>query len=162
MPEWFPKCTNNVAKSTPGDTQGCLIHHFYGFWVVSKNRSFLMSSWGFKKSTKIEPWGAKGSQRWLRVFGRGATAAAGGPCQRLARVLRIKEFFEEGTTTCLNTPQGTRPGEFLYICIFICLYYYYIIILSIIEFGHWRNRPIYEQNSAFLPPQKIVMIGGRL
>jgi hypothetical protein len=98
-----PKMQQKWSKIDAWGHQGRLIHHFYGFWAVSKNRSFLMSSWGVKKSTKIEPWGAKGSKRCLRVFAKCTTAAAGGPCHRLARVLRIKEFFEEGTTTCLNT-----------------------------------------------------------
>ena len=33
-----------------------------------------------------------------------------------------------------------------------------IAFVTLIEFGHWRSRPIYEQNSPFSPLQKMMMV----
>ena len=106
-----PKMIQKSTKIDPRSAKGRFIHRFYGFWAVSKIRSFLMSSWGVKKSTKIEPWGAKGSKRCLRLFAGPTTAAAGGPCQRLARAFFGIKIFETGTTSCPNTPWAKGPAN---------------------------------------------------
>ena len=78
MPKWLPKVMKNHPKWHPGALIVDLFFVFIDFGRSRKKHDFSMRFRGDQKTTKIEPWSAKGSKKSPRAEPGQRPVARGG------------------------------------------------------------------------------------